>query len=408
MEIQMFTLQVEGYRVFRDRVDLEIRPLTLIYGRNQAGKSTLLRLLPALGDSVFGNVPVFDLSSPSLMGASFKELGWLGPQPSGSPSIRMEANNSYVEIQLVDERGVVPNRVRIGSGNGKVDYLDVYLASEPARAEGFSAQYAGKVGSDKEWGGEISFLSMLPKGPNTTALRKIDSVREGLHSLKRVQWISASGSGHLENARKARCGQPNGLDLPLILNGRKDVLDLASEWLSAPETLGESVSIGQDASGTLRLELRRSGNEALPNHLAGEGAQFLLPILLYACWAELDKNSGPSMLAVEEPEARLHPNLQISIFERLLKTIASGVPCVMETHSIYLLRRAQMAVLKGEISSEDLAIYWVERNGHAASVKKIRLDSSAALLGWNPETFEEEQKISREIFELRWRSLEGG
>ena len=39
-------LQLESFRAFRDRAELELRPLTLLYGRNQVGKSTLLRLLP--------------------------------------------------------------------------------------------------------------------------------------------------------------------------------------------------------------------------------------------------------------------------------------------------------------------------------------------------------------------------
>ncbi len=399
------TLELEGFRVFRDRTRLELRPLTLLYGRNQAGKSTLLRSLPTLADAIFGGVPVFDTNSPALMGATFKEMGWLGPEPSGSPSIRLEvsAPHAYVEVQLTDDRGVVPNRVKVGSGNK--DYSDVLLAGDSTRAAStFRAPYAGRMGSNTDWRGELKFDSMLPDGMTPAAMRKIASVRSAFSKLERIQWLAASRPGIAESVRPSRCCRPDGFDLPTILANRKDVVELASSWLADSSTLGESVVIGKDASGAYRIELRRTGNESLPNHLSGEGARWLLPILLCVCWAELGGGDGPTMLAIEELEARLHPNLQIALFERLLSTVSIGIPCILETHSIYLLRRAQLAVAKGELSPEDLAIYWVERDGHAAQTRRIEVLTDGTLVGWNPDTFEEEQQLSRSIFEARWKA----
>lgn len=46
-----FTIKAKLFRAFREEVSFEIKPLTLLYGFNQAGKSSLLRLLPFLADS---------------------------------------------------------------------------------------------------------------------------------------------------------------------------------------------------------------------------------------------------------------------------------------------------------------------------------------------------------------------
>ena len=46
----LFSVEVEGYRAFRDKAKIDIHPLTLLYGENQAGKSTLLRLLVLLAE----------------------------------------------------------------------------------------------------------------------------------------------------------------------------------------------------------------------------------------------------------------------------------------------------------------------------------------------------------------------
>ncbi len=49
---QLRAIYAERYRCFYERSTLELRPLTLLYGRNNVGKSALLRLLPLLGASV--------------------------------------------------------------------------------------------------------------------------------------------------------------------------------------------------------------------------------------------------------------------------------------------------------------------------------------------------------------------
>ena len=45
-------LVISRYRAFADDVTLPLRPLTLIYGRNNSGKSALARALAIIGASV--------------------------------------------------------------------------------------------------------------------------------------------------------------------------------------------------------------------------------------------------------------------------------------------------------------------------------------------------------------------
>lgn len=112
------------------------------------------------------------------------------------------------------------------------------------------------------------------------------------------------------------------------------------------------------------------------------------------------------MLAIEEPEARLHPSLQLLLFQKLLEVHKkTGVPIVLETHSIYLLRRLQLAVVKGEVPASSIGLYWVETERYAAKLKRIEMQSDGVLVGWNPETFEEEQRLARDLFVERWRKV---
>ena len=66
-------IHVENYRCFRDPFELEFRPLTLVYGWNNAGKSTAVRLVRLLGDSVeeSARAPLDPLGD-----TTYRELVW--------------------------------------------------------------------------------------------------------------------------------------------------------------------------------------------------------------------------------------------------------------------------------------------------------------------------------------------
>jgi predicted ATPase len=115
--LALLQIEVDSFRAFRDKAKFGISPLTLLYGFNQAGKSTLLRLLPFLADSIYEQGGPVDLTSPALSSARFDELGWLGKAPSYTPQIGLEVNGAALLLQLRNENGLIVNRVQIHQGS---------------------------------------------------------------------------------------------------------------------------------------------------------------------------------------------------------------------------------------------------------------------------------------------------
>jgi AAA15 family ATPase/GTPase len=91
-------IKVENYRSFEDRQRLDLRPLTLLFGKNNAGKSALLRALPIIGDSLSskGMSPI-DMDSPAVRGARFQDLKWRGEGRSATIDFRLEWEGKYIQ-----------------------------------------------------------------------------------------------------------------------------------------------------------------------------------------------------------------------------------------------------------------------------------------------------------------------
>ncbi|MEO1268585.1 MAG: hypothetical protein AAFX99_10835, partial [Myxococcota bacterium] len=74
-------IRVTRFRSFRRETYLELRPLTLLYGDNNSGKSALLRVLPLLAGSIQGAHGPLDPNSGSVADqTSFANLVWHGAQ----------------------------------------------------------------------------------------------------------------------------------------------------------------------------------------------------------------------------------------------------------------------------------------------------------------------------------------
>lgn len=120
----------------------------------------------------------------------------------------------------------------------------------------------------------------------------------------------------------------------------------------------------------------------------GFGVSQVLPALVQAFYAP----SG-STVWMEQPEIHLHPVAQANladVFISAVKSYENGSPrnmqLIIETHSEHFLTRLQRHVAEQTIDADNVAIYFVNRKGAAVDMEALRLNMFGEIENW-PENF---------------------
>jgi hypothetical protein len=340
---------VENYRAFSRVQEVDIRPLTLFFGWNSAGKSALVRFLPLLAESLeIGGPPIW-LSGKVGRRATWPELVSKGSQRdtlgfsvtwNGSEPLRAE-----FEIRGdLDGRWQETTQLRVRSATSDLT----------------CARY-GVNDTQNGWEGLLpSLRSGLSSG--------LEPLRERLAELRtNVQWISGVrvrpprqvtyGGGAPAQLSADGSDSLDHLIAAQLRSGEDPLLTLTREFFAE---LGHSLELDNPSSGSWRVMLR-SANAISGVNLCdtGEGYSQVLPVLVALARSKL---GGPEILCLEQPELHLHTRAQSQLGSTLVKyaTNATSQRILVETHSEVLLMSLQLAIARGEISADKVRVYWVE------------------------------------------------
>ena len=120
----------------------------------------------------------------------------------------------------------------------------------------------------------------------------------------------------------------------------------------------------------------------------GFGVSQVLPALVQAFYAP-----PGSVVWMEQPEIHLHPLAQANLADAFISAVQSGeggqhrqTQLIVESHSEHFLTRLQRRVAEQVIRPEDVAIYYVKRHGPAAELEPLQVDMFGEITNW-PEDF---------------------
>lgn len=412
--VRLRAIEVRGYRAFAGWSRLELRPLTLVYGRNNAGKSSLLRLLAILADSVDdGARSALELRGHAGRGGKFKDLPWMGDGvPRSAFSVRLcwedggePSSIDELELAWLDERSrAFVRELTIRDPRGQT------LLSARALPYPDDERYLMAGQDDEASAVSIHWSGLRPTVVDSAVTASegvlLQALDERMRSLRRtVMWLDSNRPrpGKLVADKEIPTTlEPDGRNALEFLAADRGLLRAVQAWF-AREPIERDLRFKPAGEGYLSPMLG-AANDVAEFHLldAGEGMAHVLPVIV---GAELvSRGSGHRVLAVEEPESHLHGDTQRSLAMRLAQLAATDDPpiLILETHSRTLLLGVQLAVAQGVLPPERAQVLWCDQGPTGAStLSQIELSPRGGLVGWPRPALADEAELVRELLDAQ-------
>ena len=114
------------------------------------------------------------------------------------------------------------------------------------------------------------------------------------------------------------------------------------------------------------------------------------------------------LFIIEEPESNLHPNNQTKLADLFIDAAWKfGHQFLIETHSEYLVRKLQFYIASGKIKSEDVQIYYFDKDkNNEMNIVSINILNDGSLSKpFSSGFFDESDRISLELFIARKNNM---
>ena len=427
----MFTnLRLRNFKCYEDSGPVPLRPLTILVGPNNAGKSTLLQALLMIKQT---------MEDPS----SSETLVTFGTQIDLGATSDIVRQSSVPCEELEVSIGIVPDRHDSSIGSNldltfSVSRLNrINLASTRLSRNGETVLGVKRTGKQLELFGipdnlksrfSPSISKLLPTlnmtlgGPNASG--SDGSGSDSSETLKSLQGVMGQLSKAVSNLAtwtdvfaKTWHVSPIRLDVPRIgqlgkvvtsefgsggehllraLKGsivrnktRRQLVKLVDEWIAKHQLMIESLSFRNlDKTGQVfsLMANERAGSRNINVANMGKGVSQMLPII-----ANVLSSKEADVGLIEQPEIHLHPSAQAELADLFVEHISKNPrgQLIIETHSEHLLLRIRRRIASGVLPADKVAVLYIERKQAQSQIQQLDLDPEGHFLHWPSGFFED-------------------
>ncbi|MHC5739261.1 AAA family ATPase [Nostoc sp.] len=425
-------IKLKNFRAFREDIDVRIRPITILIGRNSAGKSTLIKFLLMLQQTLessessegnffstegrhvsLGNFK--DLKNSNFRSKSFQftlniitnylpdpKIQQIREQLQKSKAIRKIKDNSidiainlnpFSTVTTEDPLGQA-TRVKVDSQITANDLMADFCVFGSIPYSGKQAKHivTCKIGGKKVLQKEETnirrtrFLKFPLSNDPVEILKSafdnlyLDGIRNEIISMRHLSPVRE------ESERSVILGSPPLDDvghrgeyaMPHLQRLLTDGGERANFVLRHIESVVdiEEVKFKSQVKGFIpefRAKNKLTGAES---YLAdfGFGVSQCIPIFVQGALL----NRG-QLLIVEQPEAQIHPTAQLemgSFFADLWTQ--RGVPSIIETHSENIIIRLRKLVATRKLNSQDVTVAYFYIKENSVQVKNLDINSDGS------------------------------
>ena len=356
-----------GYKSFKEKQHLELRPITVLIGKNSSGKSAIAKLPTLIGNSLSGDFPepVLPVNDGVELGSEFVDLVY-GKNRLGR-----------IEMELSDENERLS--VVIASGTGSKDLPKVFSWKLTKGSEVI------EVGSE---GGVFRGFTRIG---NTKA--SIDSLKFNVDYIGPFRELPKRFYERPRTSRRDKMGVKGENAYQFLiqdaLTTEAVLLNKVSEWYQ--ENFGGwGLQIDQNKAPAYLIEMTQGVGKLSINLVdVGQGMSQALPLVTRAFMPVLVE----TLIIIEQPELHLHPAAHGNLAELFASsTIADkDKKYLIETHSQNFILRLRRMIAEGILNKDDVVIYYIDfdEKSSTSNLKRIDIDDKGKVSSWPANVFSE-------------------
>lgn len=413
MTIHNFSLK--NYKAFNREAEFLIRPITLFFGYNSAGKSAALRFFKLVSDSTDGSsVAPINLGSEAARGSNFKGLlSKYNTSPRLEFSLGFDGFDVlFTVVEYEKYKAQIIQRIDITT-NDTFDRVVLEWNPYAQPFENAQNRYAFIDENGSITDQEVVFDGLVPVVFSKKLERYLKPLAEKLEQFSKNFFSLAPdcvvpGRFHTQTSPVKKISHRADGIIPLLQVASDEVILGISDWYE--KSTGYSFARNEITIGNqigYRFTLHPNADPLIDVDIidTGEGMGQVLPVVSLLTLAQYHDLGTSPVISLEHPELHLHPDAHANLADLFCGVISNNPGCriLVETHSENLLLGLQLALANGDLSPDQLAIHWVRGSDTGAMVELVELDEGARPISnnWPVDVYRKNSKIARQIYETR-------
>ncbi|WP_281635880.1 AAA family ATPase [Flavobacterium marginilacus] len=362
-------ISFKNYKLFKEKQTLELRPITILIGKNNSGKSAVAKLPTLIAGSLSGK-----FSQP--FETKFEEVR-IGLNPEDIFYNR-EITNDSLDFEISEDNrliakcsiiGDIHNNIRLRSLN----YNSIEIDLKTTKAKGFVPEITKPVETINFDYVEAFRIKPEPNfQKNASEITKVGINGENSYSLYAKYYDEQN---------------------PIYKSLSNWYYENFENW---------RLEVGQISGSVISYEITLKNETNKPINIVntGSGISQSFPLILRS-FMEVEK---PTLIIIEEPETHLHPAAHGNLAERFVDSYIedNNRNYLIETHSENFILRLQSIIADPEIAftSNDIKIYYVDfvKEEQCSKLVSLEISEDGEIEDWPDNVFNENLD---EVYKLR-------
>lgn len=372
-------IRFKNFKLFKNWQELEIKPITILIGKNNSGKTAVLKLPIIISEGLKGNInEAVKLEFDGIkLGSEYSDLVYNRKILPGE-FLELEISNSTDDSTFAELKLKINLPTDIIKEKSEIFEWE-YFENDVKRSEKEElSEFKGFIKNDEKI--EDLFL-------NYDYLKALRTEPEEEYPFKNEEYkkIGLKGENTYQILIKSTVNQDG-------------VFESVSNWYKN-NFENWSLEINDDQIFNSKnkkyiFSIRNNNIEPINLPYTGQGITQALPLITRSYM----KDEEPVLIIMEEPESHLHPAAHGNLAQRFVESYLEddNKRYLIETHSKNFILRLQALVADPEVnfSNNDIAVYYVDylENEQLSILDRLNLNEFGEFDKWPEEIFNESYK----------------